>query len=252
MKILEFDIETAPALALTWGVWKQTIAPKNVIDMGYTLCFAAKWYGKRGTMFFSKPKDGMEGMIRAAWDLLNEADAVVHYNGERFDVPTLNKEFLKLGLTPPEPYKQIDLIKTVRKEFKMPTGNSLNEVLRFLGMEQKVSHKGMELWWECMQGDEKAWRVMERYNRKDVTIMEKLYVRLLPWIKQHPNYALYTDEGRPVCTNCGSPHVTRQGIARTRVMQYQQYKCKKCGSWMRERMNCTPNHVKHNTLVKVV
>ncbi|NIV35232.1 MAG: hypothetical protein GWN58_38990, partial [Anaerolineae bacterium] len=51
----------------------------------------------------------MEGMLEGAWELLDEADAVVHYNGKKFDIPTLNREFVKYGFTPPSPYKQIDL-----------------------------------------------------------------------------------------------------------------------------------------------
>jgi len=163
MRILEFDIETIPHEAVTFGIWKQTIRPKNIRRFGYTCCFAAKWYKKKGVMFHSVPKDGMEGMVQAAWNLLNEADAVVHYNGTRFDVPTLNKEFLKHGMLPPKPYHQIDLIKTVRQQFRFPGGNSLNEVLRFLGMQQKVSHKGIDLWLECMDGDPKSRPVHGRH-----------------------------------------------------------------------------------------
>jgi predicted RNA-binding Zn-ribbon protein involved in translation (DUF1610 family) len=249
MKILEFDIETMPHEILSFQLWNQTIRPKNILKYGYTGCFAAKWHGKRGVKFYSAPKDGMDGMVQAAWDLLDEADAVVHYNGARFDVPTLNKEFIKIGLLPPRPYHQIDLIKTVRQEFRFPGGNSLDEVLKFLNMQQKVSHKGIDLWKECMTGDVSAWRTMERYNKRDVTIMEALYNKLLPWIRQHPNHALYTDTSRPVCGKCGSDKLMRNGTAKTKTMIYQRYQCKECGSWMRDRVNSTPRHTKDHLKV---
>ena len=235
LRILEIDIESIPHEAVSFGIWRQVISPKQITRFGYTMCFAAKWFGERDVMFHSVWDDGMDTMVRAAWDLLNEADAIVTYNGARFDTPMLNKEFLKHGLLPPEPYHQIDLIKTVKREFRFPGGNSLDQVLRFLGMKQKMSHKGIELWIECMNDDPKALKTMMRYNKNDVRIMESLYRKLLPWIKTHPNHALYTDDTRPCCPKCGSRHLTRQGFKTTMTQKYQQFKCMKCGSWLRQR-----------------
>lgn len=248
MKILQIDIETAPNLAHVWGMFNQNIAPKQIQATGYTLCWAAKWYKKRGVMFMSTFNDGPEEMVKGAWRLLDEADAVVHYNGSRFDVPTLNKEFLKDGLLPPSPYKQIDLLRTVRQQFRFHS-NKLDEVLRQLGMQAKVQHKGHELWTECMAGDPKAWAQMERYNKRDVAIMEGLYTKLLPWIKTHPNYGLYVDSTRPVCAKCGSDKMTKQGTKKTTTQIYQQFQCQDCGSWLRDRLNDTPARVKQNLRV---
>ena len=249
LKILEIDIESVPHEAVTFGIWKQTISPKNITKFGYTMCFAAKWFGKHGVMFHSEWDGGMDKMVQAAWDLLNEADAIISYNGDRFDVPMLNKEFLKHGLLPPEPYHQIDLIKTVKREFRFPGGNSLDQVLRFLGMKQKISHKGIDLWIECMNSEPKALAEMERYNKRDVTIMEALYKRLLPWIKQHPNHALYTDDTRPCCPKCGCRKLTRQGFKHTKTQSYQQFKCTKCGSWSRKRTTALAPDKREGVLV---
>ena len=251
MRLLMIDIETAPHEVVTWGLWKQNISPKNIQKFGYTLCWAAKWAGERNVMFSSTYSDGANAMIHRVWHLLDEADAVIHYNGKRFDVPTLNKEFIKIGLTPPSPYKQIDLLHVCRQQFKFHS-NKLDEVLRFLDMPQKLAHKGMELWTGCMKGDPKCWRTMERYNRRDVTTMERLYKKLLPWINQHPNYALYTDSDRPICTNCGGDKLTKQGTTKTKTHIYQQYQCKDCGSWLRDIKNCTSPSMRDSVKVKVV
>ena len=248
MKILMIDIETAPNLAHVWGMFNQNIGTNQIQASGYTLCWAAKWYKKKGVMFDSVFASDENKMIRGAWDLLNQADAVVHYNGTRFDVPTLNKDFLRAGILPPEPYKQIDLLQTVRRQFRFPS-NKLSEVLKQLGMQEKVQHKGHELWTECMARDPAAWRQMERYNRRDVAVTEKLYVKLLPWIENHPNYGLYVNATRPVCTKCGSWQITRQGTKRTKTMVYRQYHCKVCGSWSSERLNNTKLSVKRSLLV---
>jgi len=240
MKLLLIDLETAPNVAHVWGMFNQNIGVRQIQATGYTLCWAAKWYKKRGVMFDSVFASGEKAMIQGAWNLLNEADAVIHYNGARFDVPTLNKEFLKAGLLPPQPYKQIDLLQTVRRKFRFHS-NKLDEVLRQLGMQSKVQHKGHELWTECMAHDPVAWKHMERYNRRDVTIMEGLYTKLLPWISNHPNHSLYSDDPRPVCVNCGGTKLTAQGYRRTQTMKYQRYQCQDCGGWNSDRHRLPSN-----------
>ena len=101
MKILLLDIETAPHRVFSWGIWNQDINPSNIIEQGYTVCWAAKWYGKKQVMFDSIHRSKRKEMIRGIYDLLEEADAVIHYNGTKFDIPTLNHEFLFDGLPPP-------------------------------------------------------------------------------------------------------------------------------------------------------
>ena len=148
-------------------------------------------------------------MLSQIWELLDEADAVVHYNGTNFDVPTLNRDFLLHGMEPPTPYHQIDLLQTVRKRFRF-VSNKLEYVAKALGIGEKVKHEGHSLWVRCMNDDPDAWADMETYNRQDTHLLEDLYVKLLPWINNHPNHGLYVEEDRPVCTNCGSD--TRQHI----------------------------------------
>jgi DNA polymerase III epsilon subunit-like protein len=185
-------------------------------------------------MFFrSEGKENGE-MVKQVWELLNEADAVVHYNGNKFDMPTLNKEFILHELPPPDPYHQIDLLQVARKRFRFPS-NKLDYVAKALGLGAKVKHVGHELWVKCMANDTAAWKQMERYNKQDVKLLEKLYKRLLPWIQNHPNHALYTDSERPECPNCGSHKVVKKGTETTKVGQYQRYRCKDCHTPIRGR-----------------
>ena len=250
MDILQIDIETAPHLAAIWGPRQTYISPDNVIEAGYTLCFAAKWYGKPGVEFYSTYHDGNETMVKAAWDLLNRADAVIHYNGTKFDIPTLNGDFLECGLGVPAPYHEIDLLKTVRQRFRKYS-NKLDEVAKWLSLGSKVQHKGLQLWLECMGGDAAAWRKMRQYNIQDVRLLERVYNELQDWIKTHPNHALYTDDTRPCCPKCGSRQLTRQGYAHTKTQTYQQFKCKKCGSWSRKRTTALAPDKREGVLVAV-
>ncbi len=234
MKILLLDIETAPNKAYTWGLWKQNIALNQVEEFGYTLCWAAKWYGEKKMMFASIHANGKKKMLEEVYKLLDEADVVIHYNGVKFDIPILNQEFLSLGFTPPSPIIQIDLLRVVRKQFRL-TSNKLDYVARYLGFGGKFQHKGMELWTECMAGDEASWKIMEKYNKQDVTLLEQVYKLLLPWISNHPNYGLFLKADRPTCPNCGSSHIIKRGVRYTQSLTYPRYLCKNCGSWSKGR-----------------
>ena len=87
-----------------------------------------------------------------------------------------------------------------------------------------------------------------KYNIQDVKLLEDLYNELLPWIKNHPNHALYMDTTRPVCTNCGSYHVVKKGLEHTLTQSYQRYKCKDCGAPLRGRTTVLPKEKREHVL----
>lgn len=235
MKTLLLDIETAPNVAYVWGLFKQDIPLARLVNSGYVLCFAAKWLGEDDIIFHSTEDNGQVKMLEAIHKLLSEADAVIHYNGARFDIPTLNKEFVQKGMLPPASYKQIDLLKIVRKEFRFPSAK-LDYVAKALKVGAKVKHAGFELWIDCMNNDPLAWDQMEAYNVNDVVILEKVYNKLLPWIRNHPNVGLYKDFGN-ACPNCGGLHLERRGFSYTALGKFQRFQCQDCGSWSKSRKN---------------
>lgn len=230
MKVLLIDIETSPNLAHVWGLWNNNVSINQLMASTEMLCFAAKWLGDPEVHFFSTQKQGRDAMIGAAWKLLDTADVVMHYNGKKFDVPHLNREFVEHGFPPPSPFKQIDLLATVRKRFRFPS-NKLQYVSTKLGLAGKVGHEGHELWVKCMAGDPEAWARMETYNRQDVVLLEDLYEILLPWISNHPSRHLFDGDG--ACPTCGGGPVVEHGFATTRVSKFVQFRCQSCGSFFR-------------------
>lgn len=249
MKILALDIETSPHVAWVWGLWKQNVAISQIAKTGSTICWSAKWLGDDDVLFSSIHTSDEQAMLEYLWSLLDEADAVVHYNGQKFDIPTLNKEFVQYGWEPPSPYKQIDLYQIVKKQFKFAS-NKLDFVSQALGIGCKTEHKGFELWLGCMEGDNESWQIMEEYNKQDVILVEELYNHVLPWIYNHPNHALYSSSERPVCPNCGSDHVVKKGIAYTKVQTYQRYKCESCGTNIRGRFTTVEKEQRNNILTQ--
>ena len=171
-------------------------------------------------------------MLKRIHKALSEADAVVTYNGDRFDLKVLNMEFASVGLGPAEPFKSVDLLKTVKKRFKM-TSYKLDYVLRYFKLGAKKQHRGHQLWLDVMNKNQVAYREMEEYNRRDVTEMKKLFTFLKGWgIVGLPNASAFSREA--VCPECGGNHYQKRGVKLVNLLRYQQYKCSDCGHWFRD------------------
>lgn len=232
MKTLLLDIETSPNLAYVWGIWEQNVNVNHMVSSSTTLCWAAKWLGDKRVKFDSVHQSTERQMLKGIHALLDEADSVVHYNGKKFDVPTLNKEFLLNGMKPPSPYKQVDMLLQARGAFRFQS-NKLDYVAQQLGLGRKTSHEGFELWVKCMAGDKAAWRRMKKYNMNDVVLLEKVYLRMLPWISNHPNHSAHSGSVKcPKCGGAGGNLMQRRGPARNASGTYQRFQCQ-CGAWAR-------------------
>lgn len=224
-KILVIDIEWAPATAYVWQMWDQNISPDQLIDEGGLLCFSAHWIGTKSYEFYSRWDDGDEAMAKAAYNLLEEADAVVTYNGNKYDLPKLRGHLLLNGLPDTPPPTSIDLLKTVKGlGFVM---NKLAYIAPLLQVGQKMKHEGFNLWRSVLNGDPKAQKRMMKYCIQDVRVTTKLYERVKPYIKDHPQIG----EAPGACGNCGSDHLQKRGYRRTKYFKIERLQCVSCGSW---------------------
>lgn len=252
-KMLVFDIENAPNLAWTWGLWQQ-----NVIDVEqdwYMLSYAYAWYdlskdaiGDTGfvSIFqdpdFTPDTDDDKLVVDSLYDLLDEADIVIGQNSKSFDVKKFNaRAIIKGHRSPPQPFRQIDT-KTAAADIGQFGSNSLKRLAKQLGITLKESNRGWELWRECMAGDQTAWREMESYNRNDVVATAELYSRLRPWMtsRQHPNLGVYVTARGKVCTNCANKETEEGGVGfqsrgfqHTNASSFRQVKCNHCGAYSR-------------------
>ena len=241
MKILSFDIETSPHLSAHFGRWKVNIPPEHTLEESRTICFAAKWFDKSKVIYEDIWNNTEENMALEIYDLIDEADVVVSYNGKKFDMKKLNTLFLEYGWGPPSPVMHVDLFTQVKKHFNF-SSNKLKHVLKRLGLTPKLEDNvKMELWIQsCFKNDEKARRLMKRYNIQDVKSTEELYNYMLGWIDPHPNWGLFVEDdgtNTPICPNCKSERLVKKGLEHTKVRSYQRYKCKDCGAHHRGRRN---------------
>ncbi|MBF7012527.1 ribonuclease H-like domain-containing protein [Novosphingobium resinovorum] len=220
------DIETKPATAYVWGFWDQRVGAEQVIAPGGTICVGAKFVGDKQSFLFSEWEHGHQGMLEGIHALMDQADALITYNGDKFDLPILNGEFALAGMTPPAPATSIDVFKSVRR-LKLGI-HKLGYVGPRFGLGNKLTHEGFGLWKGVMNGDPKSQKKMARYCVQDVKLLEKLYLRVLPYITNHPHLV-----GQPAhtCPACSSTKLHSRGWRRTRTMQVQRLQCQDCGSW---------------------
>jgi len=231
MKILFLDLETSPNLAHVWGLWNQNISIGQLVQSTEVICFGARWNDSKNVIFKSQFHHGKTEMLTEMHRLLDEADVVVGWNSQSFDVKHMNREFLEAGMNPPAPFKDLDLMRVVKSQFRMPS-NKLDYVAQLLGVGAKVKHSGFDLWLDCMAGKKPAWAEMKKYQIQDVNLLIDLYEKLKPWIKNGPNVALH-DGIEDGCRNCGSIKLHRRGVAKSNTATYQRFQCMDCGSWNR-------------------
>lgn len=230
-RILTIDIESKPMQVYTWSLWDQHTGIDQIVDHGGMICFAAKWMGEKEVLFYSEYEHGYQTMLEKAHELLSEADIVITYNGDRYDIKKLNQAFMLAKMSPTKPFKSIDLLKTNKTRFDLPS-RKLDYLVRQSGVGAKVKHTGFDLWLDCMAGDPVAWKLMEKYNRQDVKVTEKAYLRLLPWMTNAPHHGMFTKDEFS-CPYCGAKKLTRTGETHTNVQSYALYECGNCHGWCR-------------------
>jgi DNA polymerase elongation subunit (family B) len=247
-KILTFDVETSPIQAWVWGLWDQNIGidfvskEANGKPIDWTiLSYAAKWGNDRKVLFrhsggrgAKKVRDDYK-LVKELRELLDEADIVVAQNGKRFDVRKVNARMIQHGIAPPSPYAVVDTMVVAKKYFAF-TSQKLKWTSTILGVAQKDDHKkypGFELWERCLLDNPGAWKEMEKYNKQDVRATWEVYLKMRPWIDNHPNRGLYAPSETPMCPKCGSGNMSKEGIRVTVGGSYHQHRCRDCGGWAR-------------------
>lgn len=231
-KTVFLDIETAPNQVWAWELWESDAI--DTVHPWYMLSFAYKLSGGAVTTkslpdypSFKHDKRDDSALVRDLWSVLDAADIVVCHNGDRFDIPKSNARFVALGLNRPSPYRTVDTRKLARRYFKF-SSNRLDYLGQYLGIGRKLPHTGFDLWKRCMDGDEAAWAEMLRYNRRDVVLLEKVYLKLRGWSETHP-------PSRPgvsqACRICGSKRLQSRGWTYTTMRRKRRFQCQMCGGW---------------------
>ena len=251
-RILIFDIETAPMRAYVWGKWKQDVGSSQFLSDWYVLSWAGKWLNNKNIMSDTlSPKEAINEndsrIVKSLWNLFDQADLVIAHNASRFDVPRMNTRYILNDMIPPSPYRVIDTLVVARSAFSF-TSNRLDDLAGYF----KIDHKketSFELWDRCVRGDQEALDYMQEYNIKDVDILEQLYIKLRPWIKNHPNLSLYLENEEETCPYCGSTNVADTGtFTYTNVSKFSNVRCLDCHAIARRRISEYPKKKRKNLI----
>ena len=230
-KIILWDIETGFYHSKHFAFWGVNIPYEAIIRHAPVLCIAWKELGSNRTyavdMFQEGELDCDRNVIEKMHSVLMDTDILIHHNGDKFDLKRFNAKVIEYGLPPLPPIVTIDTLKEVKKVAKFPS-NRLDALGNHLIGKGKVDSRGL---WDAVDDlkDLKAMKKMVYYCKEDVNLLEELYIKLRPYIRNHPNVAR---PERLECPSCGSHHMT---ISKTRIMKSGlrkiQYQCQDCGSY---------------------
>lgn len=236
-KILLFDIETAPIVAHVWGLWENNVGLNQIVSDWHLLSWAAKWLDEPASKIMymdqrnAKNIEDDRKLLEGIHKLLDAADIVITQNGKQFDSKKLNARFLINEFKPPSSYRHIDTKILAKRHFGL-TSNKMEYMADKINKKyKKLKHKnfpGHELWTQCLKGNIKAWKEMEKYNKYDVLALEELYQKMIPW-DNSINFNVYHDSFVTVCT-CGSTSIRKNGYNYTPTGRFPRFRCSECGS----------------------
>lgn len=225
-KVLIFDIESGGVNALK-------------PDLGFVFCFGYKWLGEKKTyclrldQYDGYKKKGYcdKKLLKAAYNVIEEADLLVTHYGSEFDKKFLNGRIALNGLSPLPFTKMVDTCKLAWKYFNFSSAR-----LKNLARHLKVKHQKMDSdfpgWWlAALRGHIPSLIDMATYCKADVDCLEEVYLKLRTF--EENAVRLFTDKDpATICGICGGRQQKR-GFIHVGNNRYQRYRCSSCAKWSR-------------------
>lgn len=234
-RILVFDIETSTILAELFDTGKQYVGRQHLLESWFMLSWAGQWlyddevFGDVVTPKEAKNRNDRR-IVSTLWSAIDEADILIHYNGDGFDIPRFNTRCLEHGFQRPSFYQSIDLYKTVKNVFDF-SSNAMDYVAERLQLERKRQNGGWNLWQRATRGEQSALDEMFEYNLGDIHPCSEMYLELRAWIKNHPKIQMLdlSDEAEQ-CGYCGSTEIVpKDKLVPVGLNLYRSFRCSNCG-----------------------
>lgn len=240
-RIVLFDIETLPILKQVLRVYpKMSDYPGRTMKASITsvISFGYKELGDKKTHIISawdfktrwrKNVNDDYAVLKKLSKVIKEADAIITHNGRKFDWKALQTRLLINGLPPlPSDILHVDTCAVSRKNLLM-FSNALGELGIVFKIGEKLDNGGWELWEHVHERKKIAQRKMDKYCKRDVTLLEKLYLKLRPFCTNIPNYGLFSKNNNECCPRCGSLKFIGHGSKIGRNSIGKRFQCKNCG-----------------------
>lgn len=234
-KILLYDIETLPMTTATFSLYPDSIQHDNILTDWSIISGAWKWLNKK-TIYSSSILDDPKAfkkdvnndlvVVKRLREIFQDVDILIGHNSKRFDTKKFNARLIYHGLEPlPSGIIQLDTLTEVRKVAAF-SSNRLDYLGKhLLGDGKMETSRG--LWLRVLKGDKKAVEEMLVYNKHDVKVLEDIYLRLRPYIKNHPTVS--PEDKQYTCPKCGSDDLTQAKIRYTAAgVKKAQKQCNQC------------------------
>ena len=236
-RIILFDLESLPNLPEVMKVFCGLSAYPGLTmkaSINTIICFGYQVFGEEtrcvNAWDFSSWKrdvnDDLE-VVKRAREILQDADAIVTHNGRRFDLKFLQTRLLYHGLDPLPKIPHIDTC-SIAKSHLLLFNNKMNTLAKFMTSEEKLENGGWELWVKVLNKDKEACKLMEEYCMQDVRTLNAVFKRLRPLISNLPNYNVFNPLDKPVCPQCGSTRLQKNGKAVRGLKIAQRHICTDC------------------------
>jgi DNA polymerase III epsilon subunit-like protein len=231
-KIIIFDIETAPMLVASFGLYPDKLDHSWIVQDWFMICAAWKELGsKKVEAAWITRKGDDKKLVKTLRDALAEADIVVGHNIKNFDLKKLNARLIYHRL---DPLPQIQVVDTLdaSKRYAANVSNRLDYLSNHL-LGQGKMQTSYGLWLRAMNADTEAVAEMVKYNKIDVIRNEEYYNVIRPYMRQHPHRGAMQGKSRfHSCPHCGSNNIV---LSKTRytaagLIRYQK-KCKDCHAY---------------------
>jgi hypothetical protein len=247
-RILILDVERLDGITQQhyWDrgdLQKRYVHHETVIREPRTTIMCAKWYDQPDVMRYAEwDKGGRGEFLRKIHHLLTEADIIVGHNLDNADVPWLKGDLFmpRIGhkhrpkLKPLPPFKTVDTLKVMRREFKSGAPfKSLDALCQILGLPSKTDKYDREAMERAVAGSTEDRERLTDYCAGDVIASQWLYDWQRPHIKNHPALFVDGEDKMRVCNRCGSEtkDVDRRYVAN--VLTYSMRRCGNCGGYSR-------------------
>ena len=247
-RILVLDVERLPGL--TQQRWwdrgdlkNRYVHHETVVREPRTTIVCAKWYDQPDVMRFAEWDKGGRGLfLKKVHALLAQADIVVGHNVDGADVPWLKGDFHlpRIGhkhrpdLPPLPPFKTVDTLKVLRKEFKSGAPfKGLDAFCQIVGVPAKTDRYDPDAMERAVAGSVEDRERLVSYCDGDVIAGQWIYDWTRPHNKTHS--ALFVDGQSKLttCNRCGheTTDVVRRYVAN--VLTYSMRRCTNCRGYSR-------------------
>jgi hypothetical protein len=250
---LETSLQTVAVFQLSGNDW---IRPENLLTERHIICAAWQWLGEDKIHTVSVLDDPKRfaadehddyHVVKVLHSVLAEADVIIAHYGDSFDNKYVRTRILKHGFDPLPPIASIDTKKVAKQVFYF-NSNSLDYIGKYLGVGSKVHVPG-GLWLKILAGGPeavKAIKTMLVYNKGDVSLLRKVFLKLRPYIPNHMSRELF---GKVGCPRCGSKKVQSRGTYYAQTRTYRRWQCQgDCKGWFRTLRTDKNSATRHRVL----